>query len=724
VANRKQTLAEQTAEANAAADLGGDPTPTRLERGACPVCSADVALRKGGLVREHKAPNGKVCPGAGQPAADVPSSGPAAEPSVAPSFADAAAELNRPAGAWAGAEAIAVDPNLVDPDPDNARMELGDLEELGAALIAVGMLEPVIVKPAGPDGRYQLISGERRTAAARLVGMPEIPALVRADLGTPDAVADAAAAQIVENFHRRPLSPLEEASAFRRLQDLGIKQADIAHRVGINQGTVSKRLSLLKLPEPVRAQVAAGDIDVADAVELAKLPKEQATRAAAEVARGGSASNAVARARREAVKAIAATGVEVFDAPGKLWEWPEDDLLPLAGQDEITGRYFRRPLPAFDGHETEPCHAAVLVEQWDGGKKAWGPLYVCTDPSRHGIPTVEELGQAADAERAAADAAEEAERARRAAEESALLQAAAALRTAKVPRVSMSEIVALAALSAPIAGDYVQIGEDDGPPLLASFDVDCGEDDWDAVAADLEALVANEDPLRVAFVGIVDILAAEFAKRYYRGWWRCGQAFLALLADHAGFVAGPELMELAERPAVKEARAVEDDLGAVIPPPAGALGWYLGSPDFLPEDPARWIVDEGELEAIAGGAPERLLTVDEAVARVRAGSDLSDADPGDASPAEDQAEDGGLPAGAVPLDDLDEAAAALAGDVEPSEPDPGTSSPPAPGSDCPGGGQPAAGMKAPQECPVCGASVGVYRGKLRKHQVPAPAEVG
>jgi ParB family chromosome partitioning protein len=716
---RKQTLAEQTAEANAAvAELGGDPTPTRLERGACPVCSADVALRKGGLVREHKAPNGKVCAGAGQPAADdAPSSGPAAEPTVAPSFAAAAAELNRPAGAWAGAQAIAVDPNLLDPDPDNARGDLGDLEELGASLVAVGMLEPVIVKPAGPDGRHQLISGERRTAAARLVGMPEIPALVRADLGGPDAVADAAAAQIVENFHRRPLSPLEEASAFRRLQDLGMKQADIAGRVGINQGTVSKRLSLLRLPEPVRAQVAAGDIDVADAVEIAKLPKEAASRAAAEVARGGSASNAVARARREAdeatarqeaVKALAATGVEVFDSPGPLWQWPEDDLLPLAGQDELTGRYFRRPIPVAEGHETEPCHAAVLLEQWDGGKKAWVPLYVCTDPSRHGIPTVAELNQAADAERAAVDAEAEAERARRAAEETALLQAAAALRTAKVPRPAMSELVALAALSAPLSADWVQIGDDDGAMLLASFDVDAGEEpDWDDVARDLEALVAANDPVKVAFVGIVDVLANQFVQRHFRGWWRVGQAFLALLADHAGFVAGPDLLALAAEPTPAGLNLDPDDVGDVPPPPEGAQAWYLGSPDFLAEDPPRWITDEGELEAIAGGAPERLITVAEAIQRITpVGLPPSDADPGDASPPEDQAED------VLDVDALLEGP--TAGDPAPLEP----------GAVCPGSAAKAGGVKGPQDCPVCGASVGVYRGKLREHAVPLTAAEG
>lgn len=150
------------------------------------------------------------------------------------------------------------------------------LEELTASVAELGVLQPVLVRPAGAG--YELIAGERRWRAARAAGLTTIPALVR-------VVDDAAALEhaLVENLQRDDLTPLEEAAAYRQLQEeFGCTQEEVARKVGKSRTAVTNTLRLLQLPAPVQqlvndrtlsaghARALLGIDDAATQVELAR----------------------------------------------------------------------------------------------------------------------------------------------------------------------------------------------------------------------------------------------------------------------------------------------------------------------------------------------------------------------------------------------------------------------------------------------------------------------
>ena len=131
-------------------------------------------------------------------------------------------------------------------------------DEEALALLAdsireVGVLQPVLVRPAG-DGEYELIAGERRWRAARRVGLQTIPALVRE---TDDAAALEQA--LVENLHRDGLNPLEEAAAYQQLiEDFDLTHDEVAARVGRSRATVTNTLRLMQLPPRSRSRSRRG----------------------------------------------------------------------------------------------------------------------------------------------------------------------------------------------------------------------------------------------------------------------------------------------------------------------------------------------------------------------------------------------------------------------------------------------------------------------------------
>src|SRR3954453_23345145 len=129
------------------------------------------------------------------------------------------------------------------------------LEELAQSIREHGVLQPILVSQQ-PDGTYQLITGERRWRAVQLAGLESVPALVKED--TPLASLEMA---LVENIQRSDLNPLEEAHAFRQLLDEhGLTQEQLAHRIGKSRVAVTNTLRLLQLPDTVREALANGTI--------------------------------------------------------------------------------------------------------------------------------------------------------------------------------------------------------------------------------------------------------------------------------------------------------------------------------------------------------------------------------------------------------------------------------------------------------------------------------
>lgn len=154
------------------------------------------------------------------------------------------------------------------------------VEELAASIRECGLLNPVLVRPSG-DG-YELVHGERRLMACRLVGLTSIPAEVR-ELTDEQAFL----AGLVENIQREQLSPVDEAVALQRLlDDFGYSQARAGEVIGRSQQYVADRLSLLKLSEPVQDMITARAVSPSVGRMLSSVEPERAEELALEVAQG------------------------------------------------------------------------------------------------------------------------------------------------------------------------------------------------------------------------------------------------------------------------------------------------------------------------------------------------------------------------------------------------------------------------------------------------------
>jgi ParB family chromosome partitioning protein len=166
--------------------------------------------------------------------------------------------------ARAGLVEIPVDRIDANPSQPRRRFAAEDLEELAGSIRQHGVLQPLLVSEGAP-GRYVLVAGERRWRAARLAGLATVPAVIRERVDHDHSLELA----LVENLQRRDLTPLEEARAFEQLQNgLGLAQADIADRVGIDRSTVANALRLLRLPPEVQEWVEEGALSAGHARTL------------------------------------------------------------------------------------------------------------------------------------------------------------------------------------------------------------------------------------------------------------------------------------------------------------------------------------------------------------------------------------------------------------------------------------------------------------------------
>jgi ParB family transcriptional regulator, chromosome partitioning protein len=155
----------------------------------------------------------------------------------------------------------------IDPNPRQPRRTFDDesLGELTASIRAVGVLQPIMVRPLGD--RFQIVLGERRVRAARSAGLDRIPAVVRT---TEDdqLLRDA----LLENIHREDLNPLEEAAAYEQLlADFEVTQEELATRLGRSRSAISNAMRLLRLPPSVQRRIAAGTVSAGHARAILAL---------------------------------------------------------------------------------------------------------------------------------------------------------------------------------------------------------------------------------------------------------------------------------------------------------------------------------------------------------------------------------------------------------------------------------------------------------------------
>lgn len=152
-------------------------------------------------------------------------------------------------------------------NPDQPRMIFNDegLRELSASIEQFGVLQPISVRQV--DSKYELIMGERRLRASQIAGLTHVPAIIIQSDQT-----DSAFMALIENLQRVDLNFIEEAEGFKRLIDShGMTQKDVAQKVGKNQSTISNKLRILKLSEPVRDKLIIENLSERHARALLRL---------------------------------------------------------------------------------------------------------------------------------------------------------------------------------------------------------------------------------------------------------------------------------------------------------------------------------------------------------------------------------------------------------------------------------------------------------------------
>jgi ParB family chromosome partitioning protein len=181
-----------------------------------------------------------------------------------------------------GLKDIAV--NAIDPNPNQPRVHFDEasLAELTASISAIGVLQPILVRP-DENGRYQLIAGERRWRAASRAGLQMVPAIVRVT----DDVSSVEQA-LVENLHRQDLTPLEEAAAYQQLlEDFNMTHEQVASKVGKSRSAITNALRLLGLPPSIQSLLADGRLSAGHAKALLGTPdrslQEQLAKRAVEM---------------------------------------------------------------------------------------------------------------------------------------------------------------------------------------------------------------------------------------------------------------------------------------------------------------------------------------------------------------------------------------------------------------------------------------------------------
>jgi ParB family chromosome partitioning protein len=178
-----------------------------------------------------------------------------------------------PLAATPGERAMEIDTDRLRPNRFQPRVHMDDakIDELARSIRAHGVIQPIVVRPAG-DEEYEIIAGERRWRASQKAGLLKVPIVVR-DL--PDERLLAAA--LIENIQREDLNPIEEAQAYRRLgEDLGLTQEQIAEAVGKDRSSIANHVRLLRLPHEVRENVAAGSLSMGHARAILGLTDEAA----------------------------------------------------------------------------------------------------------------------------------------------------------------------------------------------------------------------------------------------------------------------------------------------------------------------------------------------------------------------------------------------------------------------------------------------------------------
>lgn len=373
------------------------PSSEPLPRAQCPVCLRVVPVRRGGELREHtptsagtaKCPNsGKLAPSSTEtstPAAVTtePSGSPPQQKPAKPAGAEVSKQFGDLVipGANRGGHVDSLPVAQIKPSTKNPRSDVGDVSELAASIGSIGLLQPLVVVKNGQG--FSLIAGHRRLAAVKQLEWKEVPVVVF-NLSEKEQLE----AMLIENIQRSDITALEEANAYQQLIDVhGMSQRELADRIGRSQSHISKRVSLLDLPEKAVELIDSGGITQDQAQTFLKLkdhPKRM-DAAVKEFASKGSNYYTVDRIVGEQMAVV-----KREQKLTKLRQKIKDEKLPVISDKAWTNLDYNNKADLGPGygsldvdpkeHELEECHRLRLVNLSHGTPRL---VKVCVDISRH-----------------------------------------------------------------------------------------------------------------------------------------------------------------------------------------------------------------------------------------------------------------------------------------------------------------------------------------------------
>lgn len=201
------------------------------------------------------------------------------------------------------------------------------IRELAASIRERGVLQPVLLRPAGEG--YQLVAGERRFLAAREAGFTAIPAIIR-----PLTDRESLLIALIENIQRENLNPMDEARAYYRLAtEYGLQHEEIGQRVGKERSTVSNTIRFNNLPDDVQSLLGSGSLTAGHGRALLSLatPKQQSDLAGAAASHGWSVRDLEERIRRSGAPRAARTRRSPRRAFSAELMGLEDELMRVMG---------------------------------------------------------------------------------------------------------------------------------------------------------------------------------------------------------------------------------------------------------------------------------------------------------------------------------------------------------------------------------------------------------
>ena len=201
---------------------------------------------------------------------------------------------------------IEIDLDLIEPNNFQPRTNFDEarLEELAQSIKANGIIQPLLVRRL-PDGKYQLVAGERRWRASQRAGLQRVPCVVKEI--PEDKMLELA---LIENIQRQELNAIEEAHAYKRLiESLGLTQEMVAQRVGRDRTFITNYLRLLRLPDDIQRLVEAEHLSMGHARALLGVDEPDIQRKLAkEIIEKGLSVRHTERTIKRIVEGAAVTG--------------------------------------------------------------------------------------------------------------------------------------------------------------------------------------------------------------------------------------------------------------------------------------------------------------------------------------------------------------------------------------------------------------------------------